>query len=190
MTTFKTFSRLAPIVGLVAAATFVPVASVSANPGAPAASSSVQRIQAAPRIPDGAKATGAVAATAAVTGAVVLKPRDNSALTTFISAVTDKTSPQYHDYLDPGAFAGRFGPTASTIATVKATLESDGLHVTNVASDGLLMSFTGTAGHVESTFHTGLSHYRLANGAIGEATTSSVELPSSIAGARSPPSWA
>jgi len=179
---FQVISRVTPLVALFTVAAFVPSVSASASP-APSTTSplTMQRVQAAPHIPDGATATGALSSTASVTGAVVLKPRDNAALTAFIADVTTKGSPAYHDYLAPGAFAGRFGPTHATIATVKRALEADGLHVTNVASDGLLLSFTGSADAVESTFHTGLTRYRLANGSKGQATTSAVELPSDIA---------
>ena len=47
----------------------------------------------------------------------------------------------------------------------------------------MFIRFTGTASKVESAFHTGLSRFRLSDGTTGQATTSSVELPTSIAGA-------
>jgi subtilase family serine protease len=183
MKAFRATARMAPVVALFTVVPFVPSIWAPASASAASSNSSMQRIQAAPRIPVGATATGALGSTAAVTGAVVLKPRDNAALTAFISDVNNTRSSQYHRYLAPGAFAGRFGPTPATIATVKAALDADGLRVTKVASDGLLMTFTGSAARVESAFHTGLTHVRLADGSTGQATTSAVELPSTIAGA-------
>ncbi len=112
----------------------------------------------------------------------MLRPSDATALTGFISAVTDKTSPLFHQYLPAGAFAQRFGPSPTTISSVKAQLAASGLRVTNVARDGLLLSFSGSAGEVETAFRTGLERYRLADGTIGQATTSGLKMPSSIAG--------
>ncbi|HXY43717.1 MAG TPA: protease pro-enzyme activation domain-containing protein, partial [Acidimicrobiales bacterium] len=105
----------------------------------------------------------------------------NAGLTQFIAAVTSKRSPLYHQYLQAGAFAARFGPAASTIAAVKSQLRSDGLHVTGVTGDGLLVTFTGSAARIGTAFHTGIASYRLADGRIGQATTSAVRVPSTIA---------
>ncbi len=134
------------------------------------------------RIPAGARKIGAVAATARESGAVVLRPRDESALQKFIASVTDKRSPLFHRYLAPGQFASRFGPSTATIDAVKTELSADGVRVTSVARDGLLVNFTGTASQVESAFGTGLTSYRLADGSVGQATTGAVTLPSSVAG--------
>jgi hypothetical protein len=119
---------------------------------------------------------------ATVSGEVVLQPRDNAALQAFISEVSNKYSPEFHRYLAPGAFAGRFGPLPGTVAAVKSQLQADGLKVTATASDGIFVSFTGPSSRVETAFHTGLNRYRLADGTTGRATTSSVQLPASIAG--------
>ena len=119
--------------------------------------------------------------TATVSGAVVLQPRDDAALTRFISQVTDKHSPLFHHYLTPGSFAARFGPTSSTIAAVKSQLQASGLTVTDVARDGLIVHFTAPASHAETAFRTGLERYRLANGSIGQARTAPLRVPATIA---------
>ncbi len=177
-----TVPRIAAVLGLLAAS----AAGLSA---APASASAVhtgppvmQRVQAAPHAPAGARPAGSVPASAEVSGVVVLKPRDNSALVRFIAAVTDASSPLFHRYLPPGAFAGRFGPSRSAISAVRAQLTAHGLTVRPVSSDGLLVPFSGTARQVEGAFHTGLERYRLSDGSIGRAATSAVSLPSSIAG--------
>jgi len=54
--------------------------------------------------------------------------------------------------------------------------------VTKVSSDGLLVNFSGPAATVEKAFRTGIERYRLADGSIGQATTSQVRVPSAIAG--------
>jgi hypothetical protein len=142
----------------------------------------MERIEAAPRAPDGARAAGAVPASARISGTVVLKPRDNSALVQFIGEVTDKNSPSFHQYLPAGAFASRFGPARAAISAVTSQLTADGLGVSGISGDGLLVRFSGTARQVEAAFHTGLESYRLPGGSLGRAATSAVSLPSAIAG--------
>ncbi len=140
------------------------------------------RVGATPRVPRGARAVGPVSASSATSGAVVLKPRADSALTQFIGEVTDKGSPMFGHYLPPGAFASRFGPTQATLDAVEASLRAAGLHVSSVSGDRLLVSFTGPATEVESAFHTGLESYRLANGRVTREATAAAAVPSTIAG--------
>jgi subtilase family serine protease len=150
--------------------------------GAGAASPSGSRVVAPkPLIPNGAKQLGPVPASATVSGAVVLKPRDQGALTHFISQVTNRHSAMFHHYLAPGAFAAKFGPTPASIDAVKSQLRSDGLTVSGVDRDGLIVHFTAAANRVESAFGTGLERYKLANGSIGQARTSPLRVPTAIA---------
>ena len=138
-------------------------------------------IEAAPAIPSGARAIGAVSSSAQIAGDVVLKPRDNAAVQKFIAGVTDDNSPSFRHYLKAGAFAARFGPARSTISAAVSLLKADGLNVTGVARDGLLIRFRGSASAVEHAFGTRLESYRLPDGFTGRAATSAVRLPSSIA---------
>ena len=154
---------------------------ISASGAGAAAPTGTKVLAPKPLIPRGATQLGAVSPTATVSGAVVLQPRDEGALTRFISQVTDKHSPLFHHYLTPGSFAARFGPTPSTIATVKSQLEASGLNVTSVARDGLIIDFEAPASQVETAFRTGLQRYRLANGSIGRARTAPVQVPATIA---------
>ena len=154
---------------------------ISASGAGAAAPTGTRVLAAKPLIPRGATRLGAVSPTATVSGAVVLQPRDEGALTRFISQVTDKHSPLFHHYLTPGSFAARFGPAPSTIAAVKSQLEASGLTVTSVARDGLILDFRAPASRVETAFRTGLERYRLANGSIGRARTAPVQVPATIA---------
>ena len=149
---------------------------------AAASSPRLVRVGAAPRVPAGAQSLGAVSSSASLSGTVVLKPRDNAALQQFIDTVSDPSSPLFHQYLPAGAFAGRFGPTEATIDAVRSQLTADGLHVTGVSSDGLLVDFSGTAGQIEHAFQTGVERYRLSGGPVGQTTTSAAAVPSTIAG--------
>lgn len=97
----------------------------------------------AARVPVGARAAGALPATAMVRGAVVLKPRSQAAARRFITAVTTPSSPLFGRYLSPGAFARRFGPGQAAIDSIRSVLIADGLRVTRVERGGLLIDFIG-----------------------------------------------
>lgn len=179
--------RLSRRLGVAAAAVLTGAPFLAALPTGAAGASTTSRppsfvaIGAAPEVPFGDQALGAIAPAASETGMVVLQPRDETALTSFVAAVTNKSSALYHQYLAPGAYAQRFGPTPATIAAVEAQLGEDGLHVTGAAEDGLLVTFSGTAATVESAFRTGIESYRLTDGTMGQATTSAAHVPSTIA---------
>jgi hypothetical protein len=154
---------------------------ISASGAGAAAPTGTRVVAPKPVLPHGAKNLGPVSPSATVSGAVVLQPRDESALTRFISQVTDRHSALFHHYLTPTTFAAKFGPTPASIAAVEAQLRSQGLAVTNVSRSGLLIDFRGAATKVETTFRTGLARYKLANGSIGQARTGALRVPASIA---------
>jgi Pro-kumamolisin, activation domain/IPT/TIG domain len=178
--------RLLPVVAAACTAllSVVGLASASATPAAQAAvgSPSTTAVTAAPSIPAGDKAIGLVPASAVQSAMVVLRPADEGEIQPFIANVTNPSSPLFHHYLAPGQYGEEFGPTEATIDGVTSSLRAEGLRVTNMASDGLFVSVTGTTARMEQAFGTKLERYRLSDGSIGQATTSAVRLPTSIAG--------
>ncbi|MGA9775516.1 MAG: IPT/TIG domain-containing protein [Candidatus Dormiibacterota bacterium] len=162
-----------------------PAGSSTSSPSSSSGSSSASGpavVTQAPHIPVGATAIGAAALSAPQTGAVALQPRDPAALAKFIAAVTNKRSTLFHHYLPAGAFRTTFGPSSATISAVESDLAASDLRITGVSKDGMLIDFSGTTGSVEHAFSTGLTTYRLADGRLGQATTSAIRLPASIAG--------
>jgi hypothetical protein len=161
-----------------------PVAASASTAAAaqPASSApSLVQVSAAPRLPAGSHVIGAMAASTQVSAAVALKLPNQLAVTAFIDSTSNAHSAEYHHYLSKGQFTARFGPTQATVAAVERQLRADGLKVTSVASNRLLVNFSGSVAKVGSAFHTGLESVRLADGSTGRATTSTVRLPSSIA---------
>jgi hypothetical protein len=154
---------------------------ISASGAGAAAPTGTRAVTAAPRLPHGAKSLGAVSTAKTVSGVVVLRPRDQSALTHFIAQVTDRKSSQFHHYLTPDQFASKYGPTPESIKSVTSQLQADGLNV-QVARDGMIVHFSAPAGKVETAFRTGLEKIRLANGSVGQARTGAIRLPATIAG--------
>jgi hypothetical protein len=162
-----------------ALAAYAPVAAHAAISSGP--SSRLVSVSTAPKLPHGSRVVRAIAATASVSGAVALRLPDQSAVTAFIDNASNPRSAYFHHYLAKGQFASRFGPTASAIAAVERQLVNDGLAVTSVSSNHLLVSFKGSAAKVEAAFHTGLDRINLAGGGTGQATTSAARMPSQIA---------
>jgi Pro-kumamolisin, activation domain/IPT/TIG domain/Fibronectin type III domain len=158
-----------------ATASTVSVARPSGNPN------TLVQVSAKPKLPGGARAVGAVAASTQVSAQVALALPDQSAVTAFIDATANPRSPKYHRYLSKGQFASKFGPSAATVATVESALRADGLKVGSVSSNRLLIDISGSAAKVGAAFHTGLEHVRLASGEMGQATTSAIRLPESVA---------
>jgi hypothetical protein len=130
----------------------------------------------------GDHALGALPRRTALRGTVVLRPRDEGALTRFIATVTDRGSARFGDYLAPGAFGARFGPTAATRAALVSALRAAGLQVGHISSDGLLVPFSGSTGIVERAFATSVQAVRLPSGRMAHATTTPISLPSQVAG--------
>ncbi len=173
----RRFLRLPVVVAGALVALIVAAVAVVATAGASAPHQVVvQRAALAPQGED----LGAPASSSAQSGSVVLKPRDQAALQTFIGKVSNPRSPEYRHYLAAGQFASRFGPTQSTISAVESTLRNAGLTVSGVSSDGLMVNFSGTTAQVDSAFSTQIERYRTTAGATGEETTKSVEVPSTI----------
>ena len=141
------------------------------------------RVTPAPLLPTGAREVGAVRPSAAQTAEIMLRPRDEAALESFIAAVTDSGSRLFHHYLGRDQFAGRFGPERATVDAVRSWLQAAGLQITGVASDGLVIDVRGTSARIERAFGTGLERVRLADGRAAQATTGPVRLPPSVAGA-------
>jgi hypothetical protein len=167
------------------------VAGMSALSAVPASAASQARssvprgtrtVESAPRVPPGARPAGAVRPSTEISGDLVLKPRDNAAVTRFIAQVTDKNSPLFHQYLPAGAYASRFGPSQTTISAARSVLTAEGLQVTGVSPDHLLIHFRGTAAAIGTAFHTRLENYRLRDGFTGRTVTSAVRVPARIAG--------
>ncbi|HXA33754.1 MAG TPA: protease pro-enzyme activation domain-containing protein [Acidimicrobiales bacterium] len=135
-----------------------------------------------PPLPDGTQLVGPTNATALLTIDVSLKPRDEVALDAFVAAVSTPGSPSYHQYLNAGAFASQFGPTADTITSVRNWLGSTGLQVGATTSDGLLIPVTGTTDQMEQAFNVNLVDTQLPSGRVARANTQDPTVPVSLAG--------
>lgn len=82
-------------------------------------------------------------------------------LQTYLQSVQDESSPNYHKFLSPSEFGKRFGVSDTDMQTVQAWLTGHGFTVNQVHSGRTAIEFSGTAGQVQSTFHTSLHSYTI-----------------------------
>ena len=82
-------------------------------------------------------------------------------LKSLLASQADLHSSSYHQWLDPAAFAARFGMNDADLAAVKAWLEQQGFAVGSVARSKNRLHFSGTAAQLESAFATELHSYQL-----------------------------
>src|SRR5438270_5454655 len=90
-----------------------------------------------------------------------LRLRNQADLDSLLSAIYDPQSPQYHQYLTPDQFNQLFAPTPDQVKQVEAFLQSQGLTVTGVASNNLLIDAAGTVAQAQQTFKTKINTYQL-----------------------------
>jgi subtilase family serine protease len=88
---------------------------------------------------------------------VHLPLRNSAQLDTLISQQSSKDSPQYHQWLTPAQFRASYGPTASTLAGVAATLNAAGFS-TAITSQGIVADAPQAT--VERVFNVHLSNRR------------------------------
>lgn len=139
------------------------------------------RVAPRPRLPRRSTNLGSLSSDTSVSGAVALKPQYPTRLANLITEMSNPHSLWFHHYLSRVQFRQLFGPSKTTVSAAVSALRSNGLHVSGVSSNGLMVYFHGHASRVQSTFHTHISRYRFAGGRHGYATTSAIKLPSAVA---------
>jgi subtilase family serine protease len=111
-----------------------------------------------------------------------LAPDENQqqALETLLEAQQDPQSPDYHHWLTPEEFGNRFGVSESDLQAVAGWLESKGFQVEPVSASRRVLIFSGTAGQVESAFHTEMHAYQV-NGRLHHANAAGLDIPAALA---------
>jgi subtilase family serine protease len=122
-------------------------------------------------LPPGTVERGALAGTTQLHLMVTLRVPDQASLTAFLAALSDRRSPDFHDFLRPGQFAARFGAPSSEIRAVTAALRGQGLDPGPVSANGLAIPVTGTATAVDRALGAGLTSYELPGGRSAFANT-------------------
>ncbi len=117
-----------------------------------------------------------------------LRPRNQQELDNLLRNLNDPRSSMYHHFLTPQEFADEFGPTPDQQQQVVGYLRSQGLTVTSVAPNGLLIDASATVAQAESTFQVNINNYQLgthtfyANAGVPTVPASLSSLIASIGG--------
>jgi subtilase family serine protease len=93
----------------------------------------------------------------------------------------DPSSANYHRWLSPEEYAARFGLSQTDISRVAVWLRRQGFTNIIPARSRTWISFNGSAGQVESAFHTAIHQY-LVDGQVHYANTVEPSLPGAFRG--------
>ena len=108
-------------------------------------------------------------------------PDQRAALGRLLSEQQDRSSPNYHRWITPREFGGRFGLSLSDLNKVIAWLESRGFAVQDVPESRNAVSFSGSAAQVAAAFETAIHRYVL-NGEEHYANSTEPSIPTALAG--------
>ena len=159
-----------------------PAAPAGATPAGVGTASAVEaHLQAAPRLPLGATALGAVPAEQMLTVTVLVPSRDPAGLAAMAAAVSQPGGPERGHYLTPTQVGARYGGDPAGLNALSRHLRAEGLSVTAVATDQLSLRVSATAGTLERAFAVRLERQRVA-GRDYFANTSAALVPPGAAG--------
>jgi len=103
---------------------------------------------------------GRLSATNRLRLAIGLPLRNPAALSNLLAQLYDPASPNFHQYLTPGQFAGTFGPSAEDYQAVMNFAQSNGLTVVGSHPNRTLLDVTAAAADVERVFHVQMYEYQ------------------------------
>ncbi len=103
-------------------------------------------------------------------------------LVSLIEAMHNPGSPQFHQWMTPGALGQRFGLSGQDMQKITGWLISHGFQVNAVYPTGLVVDFSGNAGQVRSAFHAEIHNLNV-NGQPHIANMQDPQIPAALAGA-------
>src|SRR5581483_7938084 len=163
-----------PLLGAVMA-----LCGLAASP-ALAAGTAQMRLGSRLEIPAGSSLVGALAPSTPMRVTVALEPRDPAALLARAAAVSDPSSALFRHYLTPVQFRRAYGPTTATVAAVRSSLRSLGLHVGALSAGGLTLPVSGDAGTLQHALSLVFDRIRLPTGATAVVNSLAPALDRSI----------
>ena len=136
----------------------LPSAGVAAPAGAATTPAVVPLTGSAAAFTSHVKPNGRVAASTRISIQVWLRPR-TAAAAQFALAVSTPGSAQFHHYLRPSAYAGRFGPSRAEAAKVEAWLRTRGFTSIQADAQRSYVRATAPASDIERAFRVQLRLY-------------------------------
>src|SRR5712692_7322291 len=90
-----------------------------------------------------------------------LQLRNQQELQTLLIDQSNPRSPRYHQFLSPQQFVDEFGPTADQQQQVIDFLHQQGLSITQLSSNRLLIDASATVAQAEAAFQVSINTYQL-----------------------------
>jgi len=103
--------------------------------------------------------------------AISLKLPNPNDLSNFLKQLYDPKDPHYHQFLSTESFVNQFAPTQQDVDLVTAYLNDQGLKVTSIHPNHLIVDVEGTVSTVENAFQIEMHEYLTRDGRIAYAPT-------------------
>jgi subtilase family serine protease len=103
-----------------------------------------------------------------------------AAVETFLEQQQDKSSPNYHVWLNPQQFGAQYGPADSDIQAVTRWLQSEGFTINKIYSGKTIIEFSGNAGQVQTAFGVNIHNYQVNNNTY-VANANDPQIPAALA---------
>ncbi len=116
-----------------------------------------------------------------VTLVIAPSPSQQAALDLLLAQQQDPKSPNYHQWLTPAQYAGRFGMSPNDINKLTAWLKSQGLQIVSVGGGRNSVVVSGTAAQLQSAFKTEIHRYSI-NGQAHIANSVPLFVPAALNG--------
>jgi xanthomonalisin len=113
--------------------------------------------------------------------ALSLNLRNVNELETFLHAVNDPASAQFHRFLTPAQFKARYAPTDAQVAQVMAHLSQSGFTNVHVSPNNMLVEADGNANTVNAAFRTTMRTFKYGD-KQRIANDSAVQVPAALGG--------
>lgn len=110
---------------------------------------------------------------------VSLKLRNTVQLASFLQDVQNPNSPEYHHFLTPQQFTETYGPTQANVDAVVQYLNANGIRVSDVSANRMLIHAEGQSAQMEQAFGITINDYSL-NGATYYASAANPALPGNL----------
>jgi subtilase family serine protease len=110
-----------------------------------------------------------------------LAVRNSAAMEAHAASLVDPSSPNYRKFLTPAQVGALYGQDATTVAQVVNFLKAQGMTVTKVYANNLLISAKGTNAQLAAVFGSTIHAYQ-SLGRTWEAPAGATALPANLAG--------
>ena len=110
---------------------------------------------------------------------VGLQMRNQAEFTNVVHSIYDMHSPLYHQYLTPAQFAQEFAPTSDQVQQVVTYLQKQGMSVTNIAPNNLLLDVSANVSQAQHAFSVQINNYKIGKSTF-YANASPLKVPARI----------